>query len=480
MKIHNTYPPMPVKEDYVAVSLRLVNVGPFEEVEVEVSPLTIFIGKNSVGKSFLAQIIWALATTMPEFALLVSEAYGDMVREFGSEDPILLIYEKIRKGEDVSEDVRKLTKILIQSIPIGLSEGFKKRIEEIFGSVKAIIKRGSREAKIRIQGRSRIEFVIRSEDKNSLIDYVDYKPDLEFINMLEIKTPFPSYLKIILPDKKETIYDDTVDSEVDISRTLTTNLIYYYVKENFNPFFYIWNTAMLPDSRAGASRILLRPYPHPMLMKGVMKIDEEFSDLFFELSRAFYEQKIKADLKETLYNLLRELYCEVGVSRETGRPIIYVKMWDGAIIPYSEAPSGIREVVIPAIALASSEYGVVVIEEPEAHLHPRAQRLMARLMVRSVNTNERFVVVTTHSDYLISTLNNHIMLSGKERDKLEKLGYDMLDVLSPRKISTYLLKLEGEKSIVERLVIDESGIPDEEFAKVVEELIEERARIEVE
>ena len=145
MKIHNTYPPIPVEEDYVAVSLRLVNVGPFEEVEVEVSPLTIFIGKNSVGKSFLTQIIWALATTMPEFVLLVSEAYGDMVKEFGGEDPILLIYEKIRKGEDVSEDVRKLTKILIQSIPIGLSEGFKKRIEEIFGSVKAIIKRGGLE-----------------------------------------------------------------------------------------------------------------------------------------------------------------------------------------------------------------------------------------------------------------------------------------------------------------------------------------------
>jgi predicted ATPase len=94
-------------------------------------------------------------------------------------------------------------------------------------------------------------------------------------------------------------------------------------------------------------------------------------------------------------------------------------MWDGAIIPYSEAPSGIREVIIPAIALASSEYGVVVTEEPEAHLHPRAQRLMARLMVRSVNTNDRFVVVTTHSDYLISTLNNHIMLSGKEEISLK-------------------------------------------------------------
>jgi predicted ATPase len=62
---------------------------------------------------------------------------------------------------------------------------------------------------------------------------------------------------------------------------------------------------------------------------------------------------------------------------------------------------------------------------------------------------------------------------------LKKLGYDMLDILLPRKISAYLLKLEEEKSIVEKLIIDENGIPDDEFAKVVDELIEERARIQI-
>jgi len=39
------------------------NFGPFEHVEVELKPLTIIVGKNNVGKSTLAYLIWALAAT---------------------------------------------------------------------------------------------------------------------------------------------------------------------------------------------------------------------------------------------------------------------------------------------------------------------------------------------------------------------------------------------------------------------------------
>jgi hypothetical protein len=411
MKLHSL--PSPAQEDHVPVNLKLTNIGPFEKADIDINLLTVFIGKNSVGKSFLAQVVWTLVTTMPEFTMLVSEAYGDMVKEFNHQDPLLLIYEKIRKGKDVSEDIRKLTGVLIRSFHVGLSEGLRKRIEEVFGSAKALIKRGAREARIRIQGSGRVEFIIKDGDSALSVNCVDYEPNFKFIDMLEIRIPSPRHLRVTLPDEEEAVYDGVVDSEEDIARTLISRLVYYYVKKSFNPFFYVWYTAMLPDSRAGISRILLKPYPHPQVIKGAMKVDEEFSDLFFDLSRAFHEQEIKVNLKDVLLDFLGELNCEVEVSREAGMPVIYLKMWNGEVIPYSEAPSGIREAVAPAIALASSKYGVVIIEEPEAHLHPRAQRLMARLLVRTINANMTFVIVTTHSDYLLSALSNHIMLSGK-------------------------------------------------------------------
>ena len=46
------------------------NIGPFKSAEIELKPLTIFIGKNSVGKSLLIQLIWSLTYTTPDFKVL--------------------------------------------------------------------------------------------------------------------------------------------------------------------------------------------------------------------------------------------------------------------------------------------------------------------------------------------------------------------------------------------------------------------------
>ena len=56
--------------------VRLVNIGPFEEAEVEVKPLTVFIGRNSVGKSLIAQTLWALAIYLIPFQYIIGKHIG--------------------------------------------------------------------------------------------------------------------------------------------------------------------------------------------------------------------------------------------------------------------------------------------------------------------------------------------------------------------------------------------------------------------
>ncbi|BES81632.1 hypothetical protein [Pyrodictium abyssi] len=46
----------------------LESFGPFaSRYEVEIKPLTLFIGRNSAGKSVIAHLIWAIATATPDF-----------------------------------------------------------------------------------------------------------------------------------------------------------------------------------------------------------------------------------------------------------------------------------------------------------------------------------------------------------------------------------------------------------------------------
>ena len=50
----------------------------------------------------------------------------------------------------------------------------------------------------------------------------------------------------------------------------------------------------------------------------------------------------------------------------------------------------------------------VIIEEPEAHLFPESQKHITDLMSLVANINENQILITTHSPYILTSLNNHI------------------------------------------------------------------------
>ena len=50
----------------------------------------------------------------------------------------------------------------------------------------------------------------------------------------------------------------------------------------------------------------------------------------------------------------------------------------------------------------------VVFEEPEAHLYPEAQREMVRILVLLLQMQGNAGIITTHSPYILSAINNHL------------------------------------------------------------------------
>lgn len=84
---------------------------------------------------------------------------------------------------------------------------------------------------------------------------------------------------------------------------------------------------------------------------------------------------------------------------------------------------------------------IVLIENPEAHLHPRGQTELARLIALSVKAGAQ-VIVETHSDHLFDGIR---VCAKKNKGFAEK-------------VSTYWFELDEQKNTkVERAVLDDNG-----------------------
>ena len=110
-----------------------------------------------------------------------------------------------------------------------------------------------------------------------------------------------------------------------------------------------------------------------------------------------------------------------------------------------------------------------MIDEPELHLHPGHQRKLARILAQLVNEG-LWVIVSTHSDYLVREINSLIMLHTEhaERDALmEKYEFRNKQLLDKNKVAAYLV--DG-REVSEMPVTSDEGIIADTFDEVINDL----------
>ncbi len=122
-----------------------------------------------------------------------------------------------------------------------------------------------------------------------------------------------------------------------------------------------------------------------------------------------------------------------------------------------------------------------IIEEPEAHLHPAAQTQMAMTLARLVRAGVR-VVVTTHSDWLLHEIAN-LMREGELGGSLgESSLRDSLPAwLSPQEVGIWLFNREDEVagSTTEEIPFDRiEGVEPKDYQEVAEALYNRSAELQ--
>lgn len=118
---------------------------------------------------------------------------------------------------------------------------------------------------------------------------------------------------------------------------------------------------------------------------------------------------------------------------------------------------------------------LIIIDEPEINLHPDNQILVARMLVRLMNSGFR-IILSTHSDYIIREINNMVMMSKKEanvvKGLLAKGTYTEKDYINPKDLGVYYFNYRTPSSRhikIEKLKVEEGGFSVKSIDKTIDD-----------
>ena len=487
------------------LKLSVTNFGPIAEAEIDFRPLTVFVGPSNTGKSYLALLIYTLHrffngdATGPKLGVRESTFRRCNIDDMTLEDTDQMVNWMLNSLPELNDAKTSITvppPVTHMVRPALTLQQFARALPRDIlrcfgiGSLERIIRHGNTpETFIMISRHAKNHFGGTDVFKYGLIVNEATMKDieLELVNAnFFANIPTEATLRITR-DAIAHHFDD------DISRIsslfATPRLRPWVLNQEFGSILadLVGSSIVAPLTRSAyylpAGRTSLMHHLRIMISSVVSSA----SHVTFETQQVqpglsgvvsdFLQQLINLDddwdePSDLCYDLSDRLENEVlggtiwtevpeiGIPRFTYQP----KGWKERM-PLMNASSMVSELapVVLYLRRVVRPGDVLIIEEPESHLHPGMQVEFIRLLAAAVRAGVR-IMLTTHSEWVLEELANLVRLSDLPESQREGVGG--ADVALTREdVGVWLFRHEdplGGSVVNEiKLDVDSGGFPTE-------------------
>lgn len=501
--------------DIKPFTLTVSNFGPIAEAEVELRPLTVFVGPSNTGKSYLATLIYALhrffgtyATTPGAERTFAQDVYDTVKRPSRSvdlsEQDIDRIYGWASRMLPLqqSDDQRSSVQYELPSDVIDMVRLVMSRFGQYSGVLDDEIKRcfgiDQMRRLTRYASPGRLGFSLRTSATNVLRfdgpsnpEIVAGRQDANITSCIPDDVPLTvgqetrdaSYrISQMLGDNVKTDCAHAILGRVaeDVVSGIFSHLTYpahYLVADRAGVMHA--HQVVLRSLIAGASRVA--PYhdrPTPVL-SGVLG---DFLEQLHVMALRPIPQPLEGNktLAERLEQRLIRGDIDVERSRFDYPSFVYRPSGWEQIIPLMNTSSMVSELAPVVLYLRHVvQLGdTLIIEEPESHLHPEAQVEFTRVLAAAVKAGIR-VIITTHSEWVLEELANLVKLSELPPERRNDIDPDDL-ALSPDEVGAWLFEPnggDGGSAVREIPLAEETGTFPSGFGLISEALYNRWVRI---
>lgn len=495
-----------------SLDLEVSDFGPIVEAKVDLRPLTVFVGPSNTGKSYLAILIYALHRVFGGDEMWRSSRnFAPRHRMYRldrkknlSKEAVAAIWEL---GDKLVADRRKLRSggniVLHPPILDAIHSVFEvsgnqlgNEFDRCFGvDASTLIRKGSRKG-ARLDFRKRLshnsapiehELVFKGNNtsyemtipQGVSIEIDAHKGNMRMDEFLYETTELVSMVHKGDEDKNHLAWY-LLNSLVDLAWPQLTDPLY-------RPAFYLPadRTGVMHAHRVVVSAMIgsarmtgLRPTGHTPMLSGVLA---DFLRQLIEIDHPpSGRRKRKGDLGTNIEDAILGGSVRVDRSEMIDYPHFTYKPrgWKEAL-PLMNASSMVSELapIVLYLRHVVKHENLLIVEEPESHLHPAMQVEFTRQLAKLIQTGVR-VIITTHSEWILEELANIVRRAELPDTRREEIPQGKFS-LSSDKVGVWLFKPQQKPkgSVVEEIPIDDTGLYPSGFEEVATALHNDWAEI---
>lgn len=500
--------------------LEVKNFGPIVEAKIDLRPLTVLVGPSNTGKSYLAILLYALHRFLSEGSLYGDPflSSGGVFRRGGERKLSKREFDALSQWAEKAFGETELPKTGIALDPISdlIRSTFTESDEEVGQGLSGEIGRcfgiGNEIGNlVRKESGDDMRVVFRKPVPNDSESFVRSGLTVSRRGVSNFSTAIPEEMSMRLGPEKRRNYGFMRHMAMDLLSSSGGNgrkreygawrlidalassqlpgvfgplhLPAFYLPADRTGVMHGHNVVVSALIKSAAMAGVVTDIPTPTLSGVLADFLQQLISLGNKSARR-YRRRGRRGSRNNLGERFEKKVLRGSVhtdESEAGYPsFTYQPQGWKVKLPLMNASSMVSELAPVVLYLRHIVLpeDLLVVEEPESHLHPAMQVEFARQLAAVVNSGVR-VIITTHSECLLGALANLVKSSELHESRKRKTGEDDA-ALRPDQVGVWLFqpKQRPKGSIVKEVPLDEeSGLFPSGFSDVTVALYNEWADI---